>query len=219
MSFETFVLCIEAVNRSANPEFLGKKFVWLNHFGEPLLNPLLPEFVAYAVSKNVEVSFATSGVDHNKRLFPRPLWQDLAKAGLKAVMLSAHAKSQQTLQGHIADIIPIIWSWQPKRDQLHDWAGQVNLDKLAPCGVPPASMKPCDYESQDMFAVRWDGGLAACCYDIEGGHPGDIAQVLEKGFEFRRIPLCSGCTLGRGDGEWIVPHPRLTRLLEADSAR
>ena len=94
MTFETFALCIEAVRRSQNPEYLGKKFVWLNHFGEPLLNPLLPDFIAHAVANDVEVSFFSNGVDLDGKLFPRSLWRDLARAGLKAVALSAHVKSR-----------------------------------------------------------------------------------------------------------------------------
>ena len=65
-----------------------------------------------------------------------------------------------------------------------------------------------------MFVVRWDGVLTACCYDIEGGGLGDIRQVLQSGFEFKRIPLCSRCTLGRGDAKWIEPPPLISASYE-----
>jgi sulfatase maturation enzyme AslB (radical SAM superfamily) len=64
MTFETFKKCIDLVTLSDNPEIDGRKFLWLNHFGEPLLNPMLPSFISYAESKSVEVSFATNGVDY-----------------------------------------------------------------------------------------------------------------------------------------------------------
>src|SRR5262245_22170737 len=75
MSLETFSKCMTLVKRSENPERDGRKFVWLNHFGEPLLNPLLPDFVSFASDRGIEVSFATNGVDDGKELFPRSLWQ------------------------------------------------------------------------------------------------------------------------------------------------
>jgi hypothetical protein len=53
MSLETFRRCLELVARSANPVHGGRKFVWLNHFGEPLLNLLLPRFVAEATARKV----------------------------------------------------------------------------------------------------------------------------------------------------------------------
>jgi len=33
MSLEVFDKCMELVRRSDNPEYKGRKFVWLNHFG------------------------------------------------------------------------------------------------------------------------------------------------------------------------------------------
>jgi hypothetical protein len=203
MDMTTFAKCIELVRRSDNPVSGGRKFVWLNHFGEPLLNPLLPEFVAHAVARDVDVSFATNGVDHAKRLFPRELWQRLADAGLKGVVLSAHVKSEATLRGQVDGILDVIGIFQPKPENLHDWAGQVDVAKYR--AEPRASVAtPCDYETQNMFAVTWDGKLAACCYDVEGLRIVTVDDVLENGFTFRPIPLCGSCVLGRGDADWLA---------------
>ena len=214
MSMDVFKKCITLVERSDNPEYLGKKFVWLNHFGEPLLNPLLPEFVAYAVSRNVEVSFASNGVDYHKKMFPRDLWMTLARAGLKGVMLSAHVKSARTLREHIGDIVEVIAMWKPEPKNLHDWAGQVNMEKFKILANPPIPDKPCDYQIHNMFAITWDGMLAACCYDIEGGVSLSIDDVLDSGFKFRSIRLCPSCRLGRGDVNWLSDP--LVRILKAD---
>ena len=46
MSMDVFKKCIELTERSDNPVYFGKKFLRLNHFGEPLLNPLLPKFIS-----------------------------------------------------------------------------------------------------------------------------------------------------------------------------
>ena len=66
MSLTTFRKCLELVNRSDNPIRNGSKLVWLNHFGEPLLNPLLADFISEARNRAVNVSFASNGVDENK---------------------------------------------------------------------------------------------------------------------------------------------------------
>lgn len=202
MSRAMFGKCMELVSRSDNPQYDGRKFVWINHFGEPLLNPLLPRLVADAAARGIEVSFASNGVDHDRSLFPRSLWQELAAAGLRRVIVSAHVKPAQVLRDHIGDIVHVSGAWEPRRDQMHDWAGQVDLSRLK---LPPAPVpdRPCDYQLHDMFAVTWDGRIAACCYDIEGGVGLTVDDVLASGFGFRQIALCAGCRVGRGDAAWL----------------
>lgn len=202
MSMETFRKCVELVKRSENPAYKGRKFVWLNHFGEPLLNPLLPDFVAYAVSSGIEVSFSTNGVDHDKEFFPRTLWERLARSGLKVVEISTHVKPERAFRQHMGDIVRIRGVWKPKRPYFHDWAGQVKIKprQVAELQVPE---RPCDYATHDMFAVTWDGRIAACCYDIEARTGMTVDDVLANGFAFREISLCAKCRLGRGDAAWI----------------
>ena len=202
MDFETFSVCIELVKRSANPERRGRKFVHLNHFGEPLLNPLLPKFIAHAVSRGVEVSFATNAVDDDRELFPRQLWRELADAGLKLVHISTHAKSYKTIFEHIGDIVTIGSVWEPKKSKMHDWAGQVPIKGLQSCSTRAHSI-PCDYEAHNMFAIAWNGKIAACCYDVEARAGLDVFDVLQYGFRFRKISICKTCCLGRGDASWI----------------
>jgi hypothetical protein len=204
MTFETFRKCITLVTRSDNPLHGDNwKFVWLNHFGEPLLNPLLPDFISYATSCRVKVSFASNGLDEDGNLFPQRLWRQLASAGLEAVSLSAHKRSEKVLREHIGEIVDVRWVWTPRRGNFHDWAGQVDMKrfKLISSEKP---MTPCDYATNNMFAVTWDGRLAACCYDSEGRVGLSVDDVLEDGFEFREIVLCSNCRLGRGDASWLL---------------
>jgi hypothetical protein len=219
MTFDTFKKCIELVRRSDNPSIHGKRFVWLNHFGEPLLNPLLPDFIRHAIARDVEVSFASNGVDYNKEMFSRDHWKSLADAGLRYVIVSAHERSATTLRNHVGDIIDIVSTWQPKRTQLHDWAGQVDLGTLAPAKPLPVAREACDYETKDMFAVTWDGRIAACCYDIEGRVGLSIEDVLATGFRFKPISLCSSCRLGRGDAEWLsAPLAQLQQTRTRDAS-
>jgi hypothetical protein len=146
MTFDTFKKCIELVQQSEDPRIGGKQFVWLNHFGEPLLNPELSDFIKHAVARNIEVSFSSNGLDVDRQMFSRELWRSLADAGLRYVIVSAHERSAASLRKHVGDIIEIVETWQPKRSQLHDWAGQVDLGKLVPPMSPPVN-SPCDYET------------------------------------------------------------------------
>jgi hypothetical protein len=205
MSFETFAKCMTLVQRSDNPVHAdGRKFVWLNHFGEPLLNPLLPQFIDYATSRRIKVSFSSNGVDQDGDLFPTSLWQRLANAGLEEVILSAHNRSEKHLRKHVEGIVRVLSVWTPKqKEHVHDWAGQVDMSrfKLPPRLIPD---QPCDYNAHNMFAVTWDGRVASCCYDIEAGAGVSVDEVLQNGFVFREISLCASCRLGRGDASWLL---------------
>jgi hypothetical protein len=202
MSLETFMKCMELVKRSDNPARNGRKFVWLNHFGEPLLNPLLPDLISHARDCSIEVSFSSCAVDENKEFFPRELWQRLADAGLERVVLSAHVKNEKAMRAHVGDIVRVENLWRPRKENFHDWAGQVDMSRLKLPELEKPS-RPCDYDLHNMFAVTWDGHLAACCYDIEGRVGWTVDDVLANGFTFREISLCANCRLGRGDVAWI----------------
>jgi hypothetical protein len=203
MSMDVFKKCIELIEHSDNPVYRGRKFVWLNRFGEPLLNPLWPQFIALATSRQVEVSFASNGIAHAKKLFPRELWETLARAGLRGVVLSAHAKSESKLREHIGDVVRVIGIWEPKPGAFYNWAGQVKLKKTMASHGLAIPVVPCDYQANNMFAVTWNGMLAACCYDIEGRVSVSVDDVLRCGFSFQSISLCSRCRLGRGDANWL----------------
>lgn len=195
---ETFKKSIELVIKSNNPTINGRKFVHLNHFGEPLLNPLLPSFIRYASSQNIEVSFSTNAVDDSRRLFSRELWRELSDAGLNGVIISCHVKSEFAIRRQIEDIVNIYYVFKPTRDNLHNWAGQVNIDKFKKV-VRRIPSHPCDYETHNMFAITWNGNIASCCYDIEGSVPLTVDDILKNGFSFQKIPLCEACDRGRGD--------------------
>ena len=208
MDLNTFIKCVQVVQQSCNSEHDQRKFVWLNHFGEPLLNPLLPAFIGYAAQNNVEVSFASNGVDATNTMFPRSLWRELALAGLRGVVISAHTHSPDAFRRHLDGIIDILYFWEPKKGNFHDWAGQVELPswKVSQSSAPPLPpQQACDYELDHMFAITWDGRIAACCYDIEAQTGLTIDDVIGNGYVFKPVQLCSACTLGRGDSSWLIP--------------
>lgn len=203
MSFQTFERCIDIVLASANPVYCSKQFVWLNHFGEPLLNPDLPIFVKYAVNRGVEVSFSSNGVDENKHLFTRSVWQQLAEVGLKAVIISAHSMERDVYREHLNGIVDIVSFGEPTSGSFHDWAGQISLQSSDCPANSMQATQPCDYELNNMFAITWDGRIAACCYDIEARTGSTIDDVVSNGYVFKQISLCKSCSLGRGDSNWI----------------
>src|SRR5208282_2256790 len=116
--------------------------------------------------------------------------------------LSAHKRSEKILRDHIGDIVQVTCMWTPRKGSFHDWAGQVDMTrfKLKPLEYPGI---PCDYNTNSMFAVTWDGRLASCCYDSEGRVGLSVDDVLEKGFAFREVSICATCRLGRGDASWL----------------
>ena len=203
MTLEMFRKCMLLVQRSENPTRNGgHKFVWLNHFGEPLLNPLLPDLIASARDHAVEVSFSSNGVDQDGKLFSRSTWRQLADAGLEQVDVSAHVKPVRVLVDHIGDIVKVAGIFRPTREYFHDWAGQVDMSRMK-LDERPTPTAPCDYQLHNMFAITWDRRIAACCYDIEARTGVTVDDVLQNGFEFREISLCRNCRLGRGDASWI----------------
>jgi hypothetical protein len=114
-------------------------------------------------------------------------------------MLSAHVKKPQEMEEHVRGIVAVNSLFVPSKKTLHDWAGQVEAKKYKKQPVT----NPCDYELHNMFAVLWDGMIAACCYDSEGLVGLSVDDVLERGFEFREVDLCRNCSLGRGDVAWL----------------
>ncbi|MCP9889420.1 radical SAM protein [Cyanobium sp. ATX 6A2] len=205
MDLDTFKKCIKLVRQSCNPERDQRKFVWLNHFGEPLLNPLLPKFIEHATENGVEVSFASNGVDSTNTMFSRSLWQELADSGLRGVGISAHTRPPEDFTRHLDGILDILYFWEPKKGNFHDWAGQVDLPSWKVTQSDAAPQQPCDYEKEHMFAITWDGRIAACCYDIEAQTGLSIDDVIANGYLFEPISLCATCTLGRGDSSWLIP--------------
>ena len=87
----------------------------------------------------------------------------------------------------MGDLVKIYYVFKPRAKNLHDWAGQVDLDKAKRL-LTPVPLNACDYEVHDMFAVTWDGRIAACCYDIEARVGLTVDDILENGFSFRRFP-------------------------------
>jgi hypothetical protein len=128
--------------------------------------------------------------------------------GLRGVVISAHTHSPDAFRRHLDGIIDILYFWEPKKGNFHDWAGQVELPSWKvsqSSALPFPPQQACDYELDHMFAITWDGRIAACCYDIEAQTGLTIDDVIGNGYVFKPVQLCSACTLGRGDSSWLIP--------------
>jgi|SRR3989344_2356351 len=90
-------MCVEAPKRSKsfislgevkqiveeNYDLLKGEYIWLHHFGEPLLHPEIIEIISYLVSKGINPRLST-----NATLLNREFSEKLVKSGLKEIVFS-----------------------------------------------------------------------------------------------------------------------------------
>jgi hypothetical protein len=196
MSSEVFKKAIELVRRC------GQRRVYLHNFGEPLLHPLIFEFIKYATARGVTTSFYTNGL-----LLDESMAERLAAAGLREICVSGHVAGEitriQALLQRCSIPIQILDTFRPSKETLHTWADQV-LTRTAKGAFEtgmPLPLKPCIFERENAVVILWDGRVNVCCIDNEAtGVSGTIDDYLTtSSYYFRPIPLCKTCTLMRGD--------------------
>lgn len=192
MSQSTFEQSIELLIRC------DQRTAFLHNFGEPLLHPLLAEYVRHCTSRGVEASFFTNGVS-----LTADLLDDLESAGLATIYLSEHtqgerARIQQLIAASRSKVI-LHADFRPRRRELHSWAGQVAIRSGS---IGRIGMAPCLFERELAAVVLWDGRVNVCCIDDEArGVRGTVTDYLDSTheYEFRPIPLCDTCDLMRGE--------------------
>lgn len=183
MSLEVFGKCVELFRMARNRNTLR-----LHNFGEVLMHPRLPEFIAYAKARGVECSFFTNGVRPGGSPYSRSYWQQLANAGLRTVDFSSHVISLEEFMQVTDGVIEIGREFNPRTRVLGSWAGQTGPPET------PVS-EPCIFERQNALVVLWDGRISSCCLDVEGRRSELwIDDVLRQGsYCFEAISLCSSC--------------------------
>src|SRR5687767_12820263 len=120
MSAETFGKCVELYRRSEN-----KNELWLHNFGEAVLHPQLPDFIAYAKERGVSCSFFTNGMRNKKDAVERETWARLAGAGLERVSFSAHQMTADDFHRVVDGLLVVDKVFDPVPANLKTWAGQV----------------------------------------------------------------------------------------------
>lgn len=196
MSIDTFQKAIELVRRCE------QKRAYLHNFGEPLLHPLIFDFIKYAFARDVSVSFYTNGV-----LLDVEMAQRLAAAGLREICVSDHVAGESNrvqVLFHVYSIpIHVIETFRPGNETLHTWADQVSVPKAFSKSKEDDARPhgPCIFERQKAAVVLWDGRVNVCCIDNEAtGVLGTVDDYLHRiSYSFRPIPLCLNCSLMRGD--------------------
>lgn len=190
MSFGTFRKCIDLYALCDNEYPL-----FMHNFGEPLLHPELPDFIAYATSRDVEVSFFTNGLRPGGKPYSREDWSALKARGLKRVGFSAHGMTIEDFMEKTRDIVDVLAVWDPHGSPRDTWAGQVS-EALEGVSVDcPPVPEICIFERENAFVVLWDGRIASCCIDVEGrGTDLTVDDLIARQtYRFHGNPLCDGC--------------------------
>lgn len=192
MTVPTFTKAIDLVCRC------GQTKTFLHNFGEPLLHPLLCDFIRLAHARGVEVSFFSNGL-----LLDGHTAHQLVKAGLREIWISAHVPGEleriQIMLKQDAIHLLIKGTFQPTKDTVHTWSGQVRRYAKGKCDH---ARIPCLFEREQAVVILWDGRVNVCCIDSEGtGISGTVDEYLEDPsiYRFRPIALCNGCDLMRGE--------------------
>lgn len=196
MSFDVFKKTLD---------LMENRYFALHHFGEPLLHPELPEFIAYANSKGKQVEFSTNGKGINdtpggdaylRRLMAaRPFRIRVAYDFFRpdefmrklltlneTTILTTHAVTKGLLLDH---------------KPLNNWAGQMDL-----VGEIHGE---CYFLKYDYVAVMANGDVVPCCQDYEGKHViGNVADPASIKLR-KSYALCNGCNgmqFAEGSGWW-----------------
>lgn len=199
MSLTTFKMTIDA---------MPNRYVALHHFGEPFLNPQLPEMIEYANAQGKIVEFSTNGRGlhnqaggddylrrvlaarpHRMRIaydFFRP--DDFIRDALTfnvSTVITTHAVTEGLLKD---------------RKPFNNWAGQ--LDER-----PSEIHGECFYLKYQYGAVMADGRVVPCCQDYEGKHvigsvfdPANIQEHPAQGYDLCKN--CEGMQFAKDGGWW-----------------
>lgn len=193
MLFSTFVDVVELAIQC------GQKDLFLNNFGEPLLHPQLFEFISYAKTKGIECNFITNGI-----LLDEARARRLSELGFRDIYLSEHLVGQkeriQEMLKETSIPLSIVYTYNPHKQEKHDWAGQVASQTTSSRTSSKQQQKPCIFETKKRVVILWNGSINTCCIDVNGtGIVGNVKDYLGRTdeYEFQPIPLCSSCDLMR----------------------
>jgi len=172
---------------------MANDYFALHHFGEPLLNPNLPEMLRRAGQAGKKVEFSTNGYGLQDDAFlrevleARPYMIRIAYDYFKPdefirKVLNYNRTSVIKLHAVTPGLLPDV-------KPLNNWAGQKPWDSQV--------KGACYFLDYDYFAVLQNGAIVRCCQDYEGNHVlGTVWSVeeLERPELPSPIPLCRTCS-------------------------
>jgi hypothetical protein len=182
MTLETFAAVLAAMRND---------YMALHHFGEPLLNPLLPDMIKMVNAAGKRCEFSTNGKglrdDDNEFLkavmHARPY---LIRIAYDFFQPDAFIRKVLTYnQSTIIKLHAVTPGLLPETKPLNNWAGQMPWESQV--------KGKCYFLDYDYHAVLQDGRVVRCCQDFEGkhiqGHINDPGSVQEG-----PISLCDTCS-------------------------
>ncbi len=173
MSLTTFIQTLRTIEN---------KYVALHHFGEPLLNPLLPDFIQLANNKGIQTEFSTNGSNLErlaKAIYARPYLVRLATDpfGVKPSVVSSLCE----LMGVKFEHHSVLKGTKP----FINFAGAIE-------GESQVSGE-CYFKKYKYVVVLWDGRIVPCCCDYDGKEVlGDIWEGITHKETYDLCKNCSG---------------------------
>jgi hypothetical protein len=175
MSIETFERTLQ---------IMKNKYVGLHHFGEPLLHPLLPDFITLAKRYGIRTEFSTNGDPKVKGrlesiMQARPY---LIRYAYDAFKDLSFLKRMTELN---QDTIIRTHSVEEGTKPFTNFAGAVEGESQI--------KGECYFKKYDYFCVLCDGRVVPCCCDYDGENIlGDVfysGEIKHK----KTYPMCSKC--------------------------
>jgi hypothetical protein len=164
-------------------DVLENKYIALHHFGEPLLNHLLQQFIHTAKEKGVSVEFSTNGYDKDSLI-------RIIEEGPYIVRLATDSFHTENLVDELSQICvqndvkfyhhSVLYGSKP----FNNFAGEVE-------GESQVSGE-CYFKKFSYVVVLWDGRVVPCCCDYDAK---DIVGDIWNGISLKEdYSICENCT-------------------------
>lgn len=174
-------------------------FIEMHNFGEPLLHPMIYDFIKISKDAGFKTRFSTNGKLLNEETFKK-----LADAGLDKLWISIRPffdEVKKTLDKNYEEYskkmkISIIYvefphkvrewpsNWNVMGVIPHTWSGQVKIPFRK-------SNQPCFNLQNKAVTVLWDGRVSNCCHDFDGKYI--IGTIDDDNLKPSRVKLCEEC--------------------------
>jgi hypothetical protein len=174
-------------------------FMELHGFGEPLMHPLIYDFVRMAHKRGLKTRFSTNGlllsgeimdklVDSGLDLLwisIRPFFEEVRK---KLTLLYDEYSKKMDIMVYYVEFPektkPLPEHWKVTRIIPHSWSSQVKLPFVK-------SPDRCFNLANSAVNVLWDGRVSNCCHDFDGKYI--IGTIDDDNLKPAPNELCKGC--------------------------
>lgn len=161
---------------------MDNNYFALHHFGEPLINPLLPEFIRLANEAGKKVEFSTNGsnlTQLTKAILNHPYMVRLAVDPFKADNIVKTYKTMCSLENVKFEAHSV----NKKTKPFINFAGQVE-GKSEVKGI-------CYFKLYKYVVVLWDGRVVPCCCDYDAKEV--IGNIWDGVNPKKTYELCKNC--------------------------